>query len=70
MNLGMVHESTFFSVQDTYCLDPIETFWEKCRNEIVTRLRQKDQVVILGKECFSSNSITHLFIVKCVCDQV
>ena len=52
MKMGMVAHSTFFKIQDTYCVDPIEKFWERNRADVLTRLRQKDRVVVLGKWCF------------------
>lgn len=53
MAMGMVCESTFFKVQDTYCIEPVEEYWEKTRGEVLDRLRQKDHVVVLGeKYCF------------------
>ena len=52
MKMGMVAHSTFFKIQDTYCVDPVEKFWERNRADVLTRLRQKDRVVVLGKEMF------------------
>ncbi|KAL7389596.1 hypothetical protein ABVT39_006744 [Epinephelus coioides] len=48
MKMEMVAQSTFFKVQDTNCIEPIEEFWERYRADVVTRMRQKDQVVVLG----------------------
>ncbi|XP_045919380.1 uncharacterized protein LOC123979492 [Micropterus dolomieu] len=48
MQLGMVAESTFFKIQDTYCIEPIDEFWQKIRADVLTRLRAKDKVVVLG----------------------
>ncbi|XP_067287194.1 uncharacterized protein [Pseudorasbora parva] len=48
MELGMVEESTFFKIQDTYCIEPVDEFWQKIRADVLTRLRVKDKVVILG----------------------
>ena len=52
MKMGMVAQSTFFKIQDTYCVEPVEQFWERNRADVLTRLRQKDRVVVLGKEMF------------------
>ena len=49
MSMGMVCESTFCKVQDAYCVEPVEEYWEKTRGEVLDRLRQKDHVVVLGE---------------------
>ena len=49
MNMKMVNSSTFFKVQDNYCVNTIKDFWSKKREEIVDRLRSKDSVVALGE---------------------
>ena len=61
MKMGMVAQSTFFKIQDTYCVDPIEKFWERNRADVLTRLRQKDRFVVLGKEMFY-NLVIHDYI--------
>ncbi|KAM4537014.1 uncharacterized protein PAE49_021421 [Odontesthes bonariensis] len=48
MNMGMVAESNFFKSQDTYCVEPVKLFWEKNRADVLTSLREKDGVVVLG----------------------
>uniref|UniRef100_A0A672JA34 Uncharacterized protein n=1 Tax=Salarias fasciatus TaxID=181472 RepID=A0A672JA34_SALFA len=48
MNLGIVAKSTFFAVQDSYCLDPIKEFWQENRSAIIDRLHAKDHVVAIG----------------------
>jgi len=47
MNMGMVNRNTFFSIQDTYCVNSIKDFWEERRKETLCRLKGKD-VVVLG----------------------
>ena len=47
MNMGMVSRNTFFSVQDSYCVDTIKDFWEERRTEALSRLQGED-VVVLG----------------------
>ncbi|KAK7151613.1 hypothetical protein R3I94_008067 [Phoxinus phoxinus] len=48
MELGMVEESKFFKIQDTYCIEPVDEFWQKIQADVLTRLRVKDKVVVLG----------------------
>ncbi|XP_029948188.1 uncharacterized protein LOC115388988 isoform X2 [Salarias fasciatus] len=48
MEMGMVSESTFFRIQDSYCKGPILKYWEKTRAEVIQRLRQKEGVVLLS----------------------
>lgn len=43
MNVGIVAKSTFFAVQDSYCVDAINEFWQENRSAIINRLRAKDQ---------------------------
>lgn len=47
MNLGMVNPNTFFTIQDTYCVDAIKDFWEERRSEAIRELQGKG-VVLLG----------------------
>lgn len=47
MNMGMVNRNTFFSIQDTYCVNIIKEFWEERRTEALCRLQGKE-VVVLG----------------------
>ncbi|XP_073669281.1 uncharacterized protein [Paramisgurnus dabryanus] len=47
MNMRMVNRSTHFTIQDTYCIDPIKEFWEEKRSEAISRLQGKE-VVLLG----------------------
>lgn len=49
LNMGVVERSTFFRIQDAYCLDVIKDFWHDKRAEVVSRLQSKDSVVVLGK---------------------
>uniref|UniRef100_A0A667Y0C1 THAP-type domain-containing protein n=1 Tax=Myripristis murdjan TaxID=586833 RepID=A0A667Y0C1_9TELE len=46
MNMGMVNKNTFFSIQDTYCVDTIKEFWEEKRTEAISRLQGKDVLVL------------------------
>lgn len=60
MNMGMVGRSTFFKIQDTYCVDTIKQFWEEKRAAIVSRAQSKASVVVLGKFYdFPLNSILY-----------
>ncbi|KAG1928002.1 hypothetical protein F2P79_023847, partial [Pimephales promelas] len=47
MNMGIVEQSTFFKIQDTYCVDTIKDFWDTHRAGVVSRLQSKDNVVVL-----------------------
>ena len=58
MNLGIVHRTTFFKIQDAYCVDAIEDYWDDKRSAIITRLKSKDSVVALGK--FANPSPTNI----------
>lgn len=49
MNMGMVAEGTHFRLQDAYCIEPIQEYWEKTRAEVLECLGQKDHVVVLGQ---------------------
>lgn len=62
MRMGMVAESTFFRIQDAYCIEPVQEYWEQIRSEVIERLRDKDHVVVLGEEliCFCQHSPHHL----------
>ncbi|KAK7124653.1 hypothetical protein R3I94_018890 [Phoxinus phoxinus] len=48
MSMGMVTESTFYRIQDAYCIEPVQEYWDKTRAEVLDRLRQNDHVVLLG----------------------
>ncbi|KAK7130436.1 hypothetical protein R3I93_019927 [Phoxinus phoxinus] len=48
MNMGMVAESTYFRIQDSYCIEPVQEYWEATRAEVIDHLRLKDHVVVLG----------------------
>ena len=58
MNLGIVHRTTFFKIQDAYCVDAIEDYWDDKRSAIITRLKSKVSVVALGK--FANPSPTNI----------
>ncbi|XP_063051991.1 uncharacterized protein LOC134446516 [Engraulis encrasicolus] len=45
MNMGMVNPTTFFTIQDTYCVDTIKDVWEEKRSEAINRLQGKDIAV-------------------------
>lgn len=36
MQMGIVAESTFFKIQDTYCIEPVDEFWQKIRADVLT----------------------------------
>ncbi|XP_065133775.1 uncharacterized protein [Paramisgurnus dabryanus] len=48
MNMGMVERSTFFRIQDSYCVDTIKEFWDEKRAAVITQLKSKGPVVALG----------------------
>ncbi|XP_030261975.1 uncharacterized protein LOC115574526 [Sparus aurata] len=48
MNMGMVGRSTFFKIQDTYCVDTVKQFWEEKRNAVISQLQPKPTVVVVG----------------------
>ncbi|XP_034552411.1 uncharacterized protein LOC117821945 [Notolabrus celidotus] len=48
MNIGMVVNTTFHSIQDTYCVDSIKNFWKGKRAEVLALLKDKDSVTVLG----------------------
>ncbi|XP_061580826.1 uncharacterized protein LOC133446766 [Cololabis saira] len=48
MQMGMVAESTYFKIQDSYCIEPVDEFWQNMRAGVLARLREKDKVVLLG----------------------
>ncbi|XP_055061157.2 uncharacterized protein [Misgurnus anguillicaudatus] len=48
MNMGFVGQSTFFNIQDTYCLGAIKDMWESKSSAAIQRLKTKDGVVVLG----------------------
>lgn len=52
MQMGMVAEPTFFMIQDTYCIEPVEQFWQNIRADFLTCLKEKDEVVVLGETLF------------------
>ncbi|KAF1389897.1 hypothetical protein PFLUV_G00052300 [Perca fluviatilis] len=39
MNMRMDNPNTHFTIQDSYCVDPIKTFWEEKRSEAFSRLQ-------------------------------
>ncbi|ROL51087.1 hypothetical protein DPX16_14618 [Anabarilius grahami] len=45
-NMGMVDSSTFYTIQDTYCVDTIKEVWNDKRAEIVHRLQNRDVVIV------------------------
>lgn len=47
MNMQTVDESTFYRVQEHYCVETIQSFWEEHRLTILDRLQGKG-VVALG----------------------
>ncbi|XP_041834095.1 uncharacterized protein LOC121635100 [Melanotaenia boesemani] len=46
MNMGMVGRGTFFSIQDTYCVDTVKSYWMQKRAEAIAKLQRKDVVVL------------------------
>ena len=51
MNMGIVDHSSYYTIQDTDCVDTIKKCWNEKRVEIVQRLQDRD-VVIIGKAHF------------------
>ena len=49
MDMGMVAEGTHFRLQDAYCIEPVQEYWEKTRVEVLERWHEKDHVVVLGQ---------------------
>lgn len=52
MTMGMVTESTYFRIQDAYCIEPVQEFWDNISEEVMERMRQKDHIVVLGEAYF------------------
>ncbi|KAK0147524.1 hypothetical protein N1851_012996 [Merluccius polli] len=46
MNMGMVDHSTFYTIQDTYCVEAIKECWEERRAEAIHRLKDRDVVIV------------------------
>jgi len=52
MAMGMVTESTYYRIQDAYCIEPVQDFWENINAKVMERMRQKDHIVVLGEGYF------------------
>ena len=54
MNMGMVDPSSFFRIQDTYCVDVVKDCWEEKRAEAIHRLKDRDVVIVgnVQKNCY------------------
>lgn len=48
----MVANSTFYAIQDTYCVDAIKDFWLQKRAEVLACLKDKQHVVVIRKCSF------------------
>ncbi|KAL7394915.1 hypothetical protein ABVT39_006908 [Epinephelus coioides] len=48
MNMGIVSRSTFFQIQNAYCVDAIKDFWMEERAAVIQRLATQDSVVALA----------------------
>ncbi|KAK7883964.1 hypothetical protein WMY93_027087 [Mugilogobius chulae] len=48
MNMGMVTKSTYFRIQDEYCVDAIKGYWEDKRAAVIAEINDKGPVVALG----------------------
>ncbi|KAG1973094.1 hypothetical protein F2P79_000684 [Pimephales promelas] len=46
--MRIVNQTTFFRIQDHFCIDPIKEFWDTKRKEIIRQLQAKQSVVALG----------------------
>ncbi len=51
VNLGMVNAGSFRAIQDTYCVDSIKECWAEKRAEVISRLKDRD-VVVVGETMF------------------
>ena len=49
MRMGMVDTSSFFRIQDSYCVDTVKEFWSEQRASIISQLQSKGPVVALGE---------------------
>ncbi|XP_065109924.1 uncharacterized protein [Paramisgurnus dabryanus] len=47
MNIKMVSRTSFFRIQDHFCVDSIQKFWDNKREESIHQLQSKDSVVVL-----------------------
>ncbi|KAK7149357.1 hypothetical protein R3I94_008869 [Phoxinus phoxinus] len=63
--MGMVARSTFYAVQDTYCVDAVKQFWEHNRGLVIDRLRTKDSVVALADGRMDSPGHTAQYCTYC-----
>lgn len=52
MAMGMVTESTYYRIQDAYCIEPVQDFWDNINAKVMERMRQKDHIVVLGEAYF------------------
>ncbi|XP_059400179.1 uncharacterized protein LOC132131987 [Carassius carassius] len=48
MNMGMVEKSSFFRIQNSYCVDTIKEFWKEKRADIIAQIQSKGPIVALG----------------------
>lgn len=67
MNLGMVDSTTFYTLQDSYCVDTIKDFWTEKRSEIISQLQSQGPVVVLGKLYASTHTQCYYLIHMFVC---
>ncbi|XP_078031473.1 uncharacterized protein LOC144467044 isoform X3 [Epinephelus lanceolatus] len=44
----MVDRSSFYQIQDAYCVDTVKDFWNEKRAAIIAQLQSKGAVVVLG----------------------
>lgn len=49
MNMGIIERSSFYRIQDSFCVDSIREFWNEKRAEVISQLRTKGSVVVLGE---------------------
>lgn len=50
---GMVNRKTYFTIQDTYCVESVKDFWTEKRSEAITGLQGKE--VVLLDVCLQSD---------------
>ncbi|CAM4732662.1 unnamed protein product [Leuciscus chuanchicus] len=48
MAMGMVTESTYYRIQDAYCIEPVQDFWDNISAKVMERMRIKHHIVVLA----------------------
>ncbi len=63
MNMKMVSRTLFFRIQEHYCMDAIQKFWDKKREETIYQLQSKDSVVVLSKPAVLTSSMFYIYFI-------